>query len=138
MGMNHNQDEGGPAPAAGAGGLMAALQRLGDHGLELLQVRLALLGTELEAEKLRLLTALLRALLALVLVALALGLLSVAMVLLCPDPWRWLAALLLGVVYVGAAYGLWQKAREQMSSPGGLFAASVSELARDRDALRGS
>ena len=126
------------ADAAPTGGLIGALQRLGEHGLELLQVRLSLLGTELEAEKLRLLTALLRALLALVLVALALGLLSVALVLLCPDPWRWLAALLLGLVYVGGAYGLWQKAREQMSTPGGLFAASVAELARDRDALRGS
>lgn len=124
---------GAPAP-----GLLGALQRLTDHGLELLQVRLALLGSELEAEKLRLVSALLGALLALLFAALALGLLSLAVVLLCPDGWRWLAALGLGFLYVALAWALWRRAQARLSAPGGLFATSVAELARDRDALGGS
>jgi uncharacterized membrane protein YqjE len=127
------KDEAGPPQTAG---LLGSLQRMADHLVELMQVRLSLLGSELEAEKLRLLGALLGALLALLFVALAVGLLSLAVILLCPDPWRWLAALLLAVGYLGAAYALWRRARAQMSAPGGMFAASVAELGRDRDALR--
>jgi uncharacterized membrane protein YqjE len=121
-----------------APGLLGALQRLADHGLELLQLRLSLLGSELEAEKLRLFGALLGALLALLFAALALGLLSVAVVLLSPDGWRWLAALGLGLLYLGLAWLLWRRAQARLSAPGGLFAASLAELARDRDALGGS
>lgn len=122
-------------PGAPSGGLLEALRRLLDHGLELAQLRLELLGTELEAEKLRLVGALLGALLALLFGGLALALLSLAVVLLSPDGWRWLAALLLGGSYLGLAAWLWQRARARLSAPGGLFAGSVAELARDRDEL---
>ncbi|WP_348691478.1 phage holin family protein [Acidovorax soli] len=118
-------------------GLMDALRRLLDHVLELLQLRLSLLGTELEAEKLRLFGALLGALLALLFGGMALGLLSLAIVLLSPDAWRWLAALLLGALYLGLAWWLWTRARERLAAPSGLFAASLAELGRDREELGG-
>jgi uncharacterized membrane protein YqjE len=118
-------------------GLGASLRRLLDHALELFQLRLALLGTELEAEKLRLFGALLGALLALLFGGMALALFSLAIVLLSPDAWRWLAALLLGLAYLGLGAWLWQRARARLAAPGGLFAGSVAELARDRDELGG-
>lgn len=126
-----NEDEG----KGGGSGVGASLRRLLDHALELFQVRLALLGTELEAEKLRLFEALLGSLLALLFGGMALALLSLAVVLLCPDAWRWLAALGLGLVYLGLGAWLWQRARARLAAPGGLFAGSVAELARDRDGL---
>ena len=131
--MSQNEPGAKPAPA----GLLEALRRLVDHGLELLQLRLSLLGTELEAEKLRLFGALLGALMALLFGGMALGLLSLAVVLLCHDAWRWLAALLLGVLYLGLAWGLWNRAQARLSAPGGLFAASLAELKRDRQELGG-
>ncbi|QPF75613.1 hypothetical protein G8A07_23645 [Roseateles sp. DAIF2] len=130
-----SKDEAGSA--ASPNGLLDALRRLLDHGLELAQLRLSLLGTELEAEKLRLVGALLGALLALLFGGMALALLSLAVVLLSPDGWRWLAALLLGGAYLGLAWWLLQRARARLSAPGGLFATSVAELARDRDELGG-
>lgn len=116
-------------------GLLAALQRLGTHGLELLQLRLSLLGSELEAEKLRLTQALLGMLLVLLMLGVCLLMISVTVLLLCPEAWRWLAALLLACAFGLGAWALWRKVQADMSAPGGLFAASLAELQRDRDAL---
>lgn len=116
-------------------GLLAALQRLGTHGLELLQLRLSLLGSELEAEKLRLTQALLGMLLVLLMLGVCLLMISVTVLLLCPEAWRWLAALLLAFAFGLGAWALWRKVQADMSAPGGLFAASLAELQRDRDAL---
>lgn len=128
-----------PATDDGAGtGLKPALQRLGGHLLELLQVRLELLGTELEAEKLRVVSALVTALLAVMLVTAAVVMLSLALLLLSPEGWRWAVALGLCVVYAGLGYAMLGRARDRLQSPEGVFAASAAELARDRDALGGS
>lgn len=118
-------------------GLLAALQRLGRDGLELLQVRLSLLGTELEAEKLRLTQALLGLLLVMLLSGVALLLLSVFLILLCPAEWRWLAALLLMLAHGLGAWALWRRVQKNLSAPGGMFAASLAELQRDRETLEG-
>lgn len=120
-----------PQPAR----LLAALQRLGRDGLELLQVRLSLLGTELEAEKLRLTQALMGMLLVMLLIGLTLVLASVLLILLCPAEWRWLAALLLMLAHGVGAWVLWRRVKAEMSAPGGLFAASLAELQRDRETL---
>lgn len=127
----------GEAGASSGAGLVAALQRMGGHVLELLQVRLELLGTEIEAQKLRLLAGLLTLLLALLFAAAALALLSVAVLLLAPAEWRWAAALLLGLGHAFVAYGLWRRALGKINSPGGPFALTTAELARDRDAMGG-
>lgn len=120
--------------ATGAG-LVAALQRMGGHVLELLQVRLELIGSEVEAQKLRLFAGLMTMLLALLFAAAGLALLSVGLLLLAPAEWRWAAALGLALAHGIAAYLVWRRALERISSPGGPFALSVAELERDRDAL---
>jgi len=120
---------------AAPAGLLAALQRLGTHGLELLQLRLSLLGTELEAEKLRLTQALLRMLVVVLMLGAGLLMLSVTVLLICPEAWRWLAALLLACGFGLGAWLLWRRVQAEMSAPGGLFATSLAELQRDRDAM---
>lgn len=116
-------------------GLLGAWRRLGGRALELVQVRLALLGTEFEAEKLRWIQALVSAVLTLLLAAAALAMLSLGLMLLCPEPLRWALALGLFALYGGLAWWQWQRAQQHLSSPGGMFAASLAELARDREAL---
>lgn len=120
---------------AAPAGLLAALQRLGTHGLELLQLRLSLLGTELEAEKLRLTQALLRMLVVVLMLGVCLAMISVTVLLLCPEAWRWLAALLLAAGFGLGAWLLWRQVQAELSAPGGLFATSLAELQRDRDAM---
>lgn len=116
-------------------GILATLRRMGAQGLELLQLRIELVSTELEAEKLRLFAALTQILLGLLLVIAAVGMLSVSLILLCPDNWRWLGALALACTYGGAGWYCWRRASSQLSQPGGAFAGTVAELARDREAL---
>lgn len=116
-------------------GLAGRAQRLLGHGLELLQTRLDLLSTELEAEKLRLFAALVQGFLSLLLAAAALGMLSLCLLLLTPESWRWLTALGLCLLYAVSALLLWRAARQHLRQPGGLFASSAAELARDRSAL---
>lgn len=119
----------------GKAGITAPLRRLGAQALEVLHLRVELLSTELEAEKLRLIAALAQGLLALLLAALGLVLLSFCLLLLSPEGWRWLAALLLGLAYIGLAAWCWLRASAQLGQPGGMFAGTVAELARDRAAL---
>jgi len=118
-----------------APGGLAGLRRLGAQMLELLQLRVELLSTELEAEKLRLFAALTQGLLALLLAAAALGMLSLCLLLLVPETWRWFSALLLGLLYAGLGWWCWRRAVLSLSQPGGVFAGTAAELARDREAL---
>lgn len=127
------QEAGGAAAAAGlAAGPLGRLARL---LLELLQTRVELLSSELEAEKLRLFGALVQMLLALLMAGGALFMFSLAVLLLSPEGWRWLSGLVLTVIYAGLAAWAWSGARAQLSQPSGLFAASAAELARDRAGL---
>lgn len=109
------------------------LRRLLDQTLELLQTRLELLGTELELEIQRLYGALLRGAAALLLLGLALFFGAVFVVVLLWDGYR-LAALACIALGFGLA-GVWlmRDARARLHQPGGTFAASVGELARDRE-----
>lgn len=120
-----------------SGGLMGALQRLGSHGLELVQLRLSLLGTELEAEKQRLMRGLLGLLLVVLLLGATLVLFSLTLLLLTPDAWRWASALGLALLNGLGAWLLWQRVQTVLSAPGGIFATSLAELQRDRDSLGG-
>nr|WP_295079278.1 phage holin family protein [uncultured Roseateles sp.] len=127
----------GAADSAESGGLFGSLRRLFLHALEMLQLRVDMLSVELEAEKLRLFSALVQALMALLLAVAALGLFSAGVLLLSPEPWRWLAALLLGAGYALLAWWCWRRASANISQKGGAFAGTVAELARDREALGG-
>jgi uncharacterized membrane protein YqjE len=116
-------------------GVLATLRRIAAQALELLQLRVELLSTELEAEKLRLLSAVLRGLAAVLLAIVGVAMLSIGLVGALPERLRWLGALGLGALYIGAALWFWQSARTRLSRPGGAFAATAAELARDREAL---
>ena len=127
------QEAGGTAAAAGLGA--GPLGRLARVLLELLQTRVEMLSSELEAEKLRLFGALVQMLLALLMAGGALFMFSLAVLLLSPEGWRWLSGLVLTVIYAGLAAWAWSGARAQLSQPSGLFAATAAELARDRAGL---
>lgn len=122
-------------PAAQTG-LFASLQRLLDTGIGIVQVRLQLLGTELDQEKLRLLDALARLALALLLISVALVLAVGFIVLLFWDQYRLPAIGVLAVLFAAAGGWMLQRARQTAMGPeGGLFALSLGELQRDRDGL---
>jgi uncharacterized membrane protein YqjE len=127
--------DGGEQEGAPAAGLLFSLRRFLGHGLELVQIRVEQISLEFEAEKLRLFSALIQSLLALLLAAAALGMLSLCLLLMTPEPWRWLTALILGLLYLALAWVSWRRAGRQLSQPGGAFAGSVAELGRDRNAL---
>lgn len=125
-------------PAAG-GGLLRSLRRLVDTALEIVQVRLALLGTEFEQQKQRLFDALLRAVLGLLLLALALVLAVAFVLLLLRESYRLPA---LGVLALAFGVGAWLLLRSArlalQSGPGGPFALSLGELRQDRAGVGGT
>lgn len=114
------------------GGLLASLRQLLFTLLETAQVRLELLGTELEAEKRRVLDALVFVAVALVCLALGLVLLCGTVVLMFPDHLRFAAAAGLALLFLGGGAGLLGLARRRLHHPRGMFHASAKELARDR------
>jgi len=123
-------------PTAG-GGLFESSKRALDSLLELAVVRLQLFGTELEAEKLRLVASLVQAVMGLLLLVLTLALASGFVVLWFWDSHRLAAVGVLTLVH--GALGCWfvLRARAGFRRPeGGAFALSVGELRRDRAGLR--
>ena len=123
-------------PRAGASaGLLVSLRRLAATTIELGRVRLELLGTEVERQKLSILSALLWAALGCASVALGLVLVSGFIVLLFWDSYRLSAIARLAVVYfVLGAFAI-RYAVSRIQTPGGAFALSSAELARDQAAL---
>ena len=121
-------------PEASAG-LFGSLRRLLDTGLEMAQVRLRLLGNELEEEKLRLAGGLLMACLGLMLLAIGLLLMCVLVVLWVAPAHRLAALGLLTLLFLGTALWLFYRASRQLRNPSGLFQASLAEIAQDRAAL---
>lgn len=125
----------GMPPPEPTSGLFASLRRLLATALEIAQVRLDLLGTELQQEKLRIFDALAWAALALLLLGLGLLLGAALLVALAPEPWRPLVLGLLTLACLGAGAWMLNQARLRLTSPGGALAASRAELARDREGL---
>ena len=116
-------------------GLLAQLRQRIDVGLSLLQVRLALLGTELEIEKQRLLAGFFWGAAALISLTLALVMFSALVILLLWDGYRLAALALLVAFFLAGAAGLLQVARARLAGGSNLFRASLAELDRDRAAL---
>ncbi len=123
------------AEATPQSGLLEQLRQRLDAGLSLLQVRLALLGTELEIEKQRLLAGFFWGVAALISLTLALVMFSGFVILLLWDGYRLAAMGVLAVVFLLAAVGLQRVARLKLQVGSNLFRASLSELERDRAAL---
>jgi uncharacterized membrane protein YqjE len=122
------------APPPGSG-LLASLRRLVASGLEIAQVRLELLSTELEQEKLRLFDALMWAGIGLFLLAVGTVLAVGALVLMFQEAYRLPALAAISAVFIVVAAWLLRRARDLLRQPGGLFAGSVAELSRDRESL---
>lgn len=121
-------------PAQG-GGLFASLRQLLASGLEMVQVRLELLGSDIEQEKLRLVDGLLQAGFALMLLGIGAVLLCGFIVLLFWDGYRLAALGALTLLFLGGGLLLLKKAQDRLRSPGGMFGASLAELAQDRAGL---
>ncbi len=119
-------------------GLFDSLRQLLGTALELAQVRLELLVSDLEIEKLRLVDAALRALLGLMLLGLGLVLLIGFVLLLFWDSYRLpaLGALTL-LCLVGGAL-LLQAAKRRLQPAEGMLATTRAELERDQAGLRAS
>ena len=116
-------------------GLLRQLRQRIDVSLSLLQVRLALLGTELEIEKQRLLAGFFWGAAALISLTLALVMFSALVILLLWDGYRLAALALLVAFFLAGAAGLLQVARARLAGGSNLFRASLAELDRDRAAL---
>lgn len=119
-------------------GLFVSLRRLLATALEIVQVRLELLGTEIELEKRRLFDGLLWGAVALLVLGLGLALLCGFVVLLFWDGYRVAAAGVMALVFLVASGLLMREARRRLHSPNGLISTSVSELKRDLAGLKAS
>ncbi len=123
-------------PPAGLG-LFDSLKRALDSLLQIAQLRLELLGTELEAEKLRLFDALWQAALGLLLLGLAAVLALGFVVLLFWDGYRLAAIGVLCMLFGGGGAWFLSRARQQLQAEdGNPFALSLGELRRDRAGLQ--
>jgi len=118
-------------------GLMGSVRRLTGSVIAILSARLELLASELQEERVRLTQMLLFSLIALFCLGTGLMLLSAFIVVLFWDEHRLLVLglLTLGYLIAGAAVAMVVRAKVQAGSK--LFAASLAELDKDQNALRG-
>ena len=124
------------SPTAKSDGLFASLRRLLGTLLEIAQVRLELLGTDLELEKRRLFDALLLGLLALLMAGVGLVLLCGFIILLFWEGYRLAVVGVMLLLFLLTAAWLVHAARLRLQRPNGIFEASLAELQRDRAGLQ--
>ena len=122
--------------AGKSAGLFASLRRLLGTLLEIAQVRLELLGTDLELEKRLLFDALLLGLLALLMAGVGLVLLCGFIILVFWDGYRLAAVGVMTLLVLITTAWLVRAARHRLQSPNGVFGASLAELQRDRAGLQ--
>ncbi len=122
-------------------GLFVSLSRLLATALQMAQVRLELLGTEVEMEKRRLFDGLLWGGVALVLLSLGLVLLCGFVVLLFWEGYRLAAVGGMTLLFLTGGGLMLRHARHRLSHRGsskGMFDASLAELQRDQAELNGA
>jgi uncharacterized membrane protein YqjE len=122
-------------PGSPRGGLLVSLRRLIATALELAQVRLELLGTELEEQKLRVLAGLVWAALGVILLGVGFALFAGLVLLLVGEGYRLHALGALILLFLAGGALVLRHAQARLKTPPGIFAASLAELAQDRDAL---
>jgi uncharacterized membrane protein YqjE len=113
-------------------GLFASVRRMLGTVLEIAQVRLELLGTELEFEKRRLLDGLLWGALGLMVVGVGLVLACGFVILLFWEGYRLPALGVLTMLFLGMGAWLLQEAKRRLHQREHLFSQSVTELKHDR------
>lgn len=118
-----------------AGGLFASSRRLLGTVLEIFEVRLELLGTEVELEKRRLFDGLLWTVLGLLVLSVGLLLLCGFVLLLISETYRVAAAGTMALLFLLGGVLLLRQAQRRLQTRSGLFATSVAELKRDRAGL---
>jgi uncharacterized membrane protein YqjE len=119
-----------------SGGLFASLRQVTATALEMVQVRLALVGTELEFEKRRLFDGLLIAAAAMVFLGVGLLLLCGFLLLLLWEGYRLAAMASLALLFLGLGVAFLVQSRRCLKSPMGIFHASTTELQNDRANLQ--
>lgn len=117
-------------------GLFASARRLLATVLEIAQVRLELLGTELELEKKRLFDGLLWGAISVMLLGISITLACGFIILLFWDGYRLAAVGVMALVCFTTGFFLLLEARKRLQTQSSLFASSVSELAQDRAELQ--
>ena len=119
-------------------GLFASLSSLLATLLEVAQVRLELLGTEVELEKRRLFDGILWGALALLALGVSFVLLCGLIILLMWDGYRLTAVGMMTLLFLILGLLLMRKAKQQLRTPAGMFKVSISELERDQSSLKSS
>lgn len=117
-------------------GLFVSLRRLLATALEMAQVRLSLLGTEIELEKQRLFNGLLWGSIALMMLGMGLVLLCGFVILLFWEGYRLAATGGMALLFLSGGATLLYKARQYLQQRAGIFNASMSELDRDLSGLK--
>lgn len=123
-------------PARGAG-LFTSIQRLMATAIEMVHVRLELLGTEVELEKRRLFDGLLFGGVALLLLGMGLILLCGFIVLMFEQGYRLAAVGVMAVLFLGGGALTMHQARRRLRNPKSMFEVSLQELAKDHAGLSG-
>lgn len=120
----------------GKSGLAAGLRHALDGVLGTAQTRLELLAVEAQEEKLRLTSLLFNAILAALLTGFGLLFVAAFVTVLLWDSHRLLALGIGSAMFFGGAALAGRNALRELQSGSRLFAASLAELAHDRDALQ--
>ena len=120
------------------GGLFASVRQLVATALEMVQVRIELIGTELEFEKRRLFDGFLCAAIAMVFLIVGVLLLCGTIIWMFSQGYRLAAMGGMALLCLGVAGIFLMQARKRLRSPLGMFYASTSELERDREGLEPS
>ena len=117
-------------------GLFASLRRLLATALEIAQVRLELLSSEVELEKRRILDGLFWGAVGLMILGVGVALLCGFVILLFWDGYRLYAVGLMALTFLAGGALLMREVHKRLSNPtGGMFRASAAELERDRAGL---
>jgi len=116
--------------------LAASLRGFLDAGFATVQTRLELLAVEVQEEKLRLASLLFNTMLSAAFLGFGVVFLAVFLTVLLWDSHRLLVLGLGAVALFGAGIVTARNAAREMQRGSRLFAATLAELARDRDALR--
>lgn len=122
--------------AAAERGLFASLKRLAGTLLATLHTRLELLSTEAEERALQLARGLLLAVAALIVGAVGVLVATVFVIALFWDTYRLPAIAAVALIYLVASIVLARRAQRAWRGQPRLFAATLAELAKDREALR--
>ena len=117
-------------------GFFSSLKQLLSTVLDIAQVRLELLGTEVELEKRRIFDALLWAAVALLCLGIGLVLLCGFVILLLWDGYRLAAVGVLALLFVGLGTFLARDAMKRMQNSQTMFSTSLNELKQDQTGLQ--